>query len=110
VGPHRDELDLAVRELRARAFGSHGETWAAALCLRLGLAAAVAEEVGESPLLLVDDPFSALDPNRRDEVAGLLAAAATQVVITVADEAHVPSTATAVWDVRAGLVTPRKAA
>ena len=110
VGPHRDELDLAVRELRARAFGSHGETWAAALCLRLGLAAAVAEEIGEPPVLLVDDPFSALDPNRRDEVAGLLAETGNQVVITVADEAHVPRAASAVWDVRAGRVAPRKAA
>ena len=36
VGPHRDDLTLAVRDLGARAFGSHGETWAAALCLRLG--------------------------------------------------------------------------
>ena len=66
VGPHRDDLTLAVRDLGARAFGSHGETWAAALCLRLGIAAAIAEEAGEQPLLLVDDPFSALDPTRRD--------------------------------------------
>ena len=38
VGPHRDDVDLAVRDLGARAFASHGEAWAAALCLRLGLA------------------------------------------------------------------------
>jgi DNA replication and repair protein RecF len=109
VGPHRDELELAVRDLRARAFGSYGETWAAALCLRLGLAAAVAAEVGEPPVLLVDDPFSALDPRRRDEVAERLATAGSQVLITVADEAHVPSAASAVWDVRDGRVTPRVA-
>ena len=59
---------LAVRDLGARAFASHGETWAAALCLRLGLASAVAAEIGEPPLLLVDDPFSALDPRRRDRI------------------------------------------
>ena len=110
VGPHRDDLELAVRDLRARTFGSHGETWAAALCLRLGLAAAVAEEIGETPLLLVDDPFSALDPRRRDEIAARLTEGRGQVVITVADEAHVPSSATAVWDVRAGRVSPREAA
>ena len=38
VGPHRDDLTLAVRDLGARAAGSHGETWATALCLRAGLA------------------------------------------------------------------------
>ena len=43
VGPHRDDLTLAVRDLGARAAGSHGETWATALCLRAGLATAVTE-------------------------------------------------------------------
>src|SRR4029077_8389447 len=64
VGPHRDDAELAVRDLGARAFASHGEAWAAALCLRLGLATAVEREIGEPPILLVDDPFSALDPPR----------------------------------------------
>jgi DNA replication and repair protein RecF len=107
VGPHRDDLTLAVRDLGARAFGSHGETWAAALCLRLGLAAAVAAEAGEPPLLLVDDPFSALDPSRRDRVAERLASRGGQVVISVADEADVPSFSSAVWDVTDGVVTVR---
>lgn len=107
VGPHRDDLMLGVRDLGARAFGSHGETWAAALCLRLGLAAAVATETGEPPLLLVDDPFSALDPSRRDRIAQRLADRGGQVVISVADEADVPSASSAVWEVDAGAVTVR---
>jgi len=109
VGPHRDDLYLGVRDLGARAFGSHGETWAAALCLRLGLAGAVAEEIGEPPLLLVDDPFSALDPKRRDHIAERLATRGGQVLITVADEADVPRGAHAVWDVDAGALAPRGA-
>ena len=107
VGPHRDDLTLAVRDLGARAFGSHGETWGAALCLRLGLAAAVADEAGEAPLLLVDDPFSALDPDRRDRVAERLAARPGQVVISVADDADVPSASSTTWSVRSGAVTVR---
>jgi DNA replication and repair protein RecF len=107
VGPHRDDLTLAVRDLGARAFGSHGETWAAALCLRVGLATAVANELGEPPLLLVDDPFSALDPSRRHQLSERLAARDGQVVISVADEADVPASASRVWDVRAGTVTVR---
>ena len=109
VGPHRDDLELAVRDLGARSFASHGESWAAALCLRLGLASAVEREVGEPPILLVDDPFSALDPRRRDQIGARLAARGGQVVISVADEADVPSAAHATWDVRAGTVTPRTA-
>ena len=107
VGPHRDDLELAVRDLGARAFASHGEAWAAALCLRLGLATAVEREIGEPPILLVDDPFSALDPRRRDQIGERLAARGGQVVISVADEADVPDAAHATWDVRAGTVTPR---
>ena len=108
VGPHRDDLDLAVRELGARAFASHGEASAAALCLRLGLATAIAGEIGEPPVLFVDDPFSALDPKRRDRLGDRLASRGGQVFISVADEAHVPAVAHATWDVSQGRVTPRK--
>ncbi len=107
VGPHRDDLSLAVRDLGARSFASHGEAWAAALTLRLGLASAVEEVIGEPPVLLVDDPFSALDPRRRDQVGDHLANRGGQVLVSVADEADVPPRAEAIWDVRAGAVTPR---
>jgi DNA replication and repair protein RecF len=107
VGPHRDDLALAVRDLGARSFASHGEAWAAALTLRLGLASAVETEIGEPPVLLVDDPFSALDPRRRDQVGEHLAGRGGQVVISVADEVDVPARADAVWDVADGSVTPR---
>jgi DNA replication and repair protein RecF len=106
VGPHRDDLTLAVRDLGARAFASHGEAWAAALCLRLGLADAVAAEIGERPVVLLDDPFSALDPARQARAAQRLSDAG-QVLISVADEAHVPSSSAAIWDVSAGSVTIR---
>jgi DNA replication and repair protein RecF len=109
VGPHRDDLTLAVRDLGARAAGSHGETWATALCLRAGLATAVTKELGEPPVFLVDDPFSALDPTRRDQIGEHLASRPGQVFISVADEADVPASAHAVWDVHAGTVTPRSA-
>ena len=59
------------------------------------------------PVLLVDDPYSALDPTRRDRIASILAARPGQVVISVADEADVPAQATAILDVRAGSVVVR---
>ena len=106
VGPHRDDLALSVRELRARAFASHGEGWAAALCLRLGLASALQEEVGERPVLLLDDPFSALDPSRQRRVAERLTARG-QAFVSVADDVQVPPDSALVLAVSAGAVTDR---
>jgi DNA replication and repair protein RecF len=105
VGPHRDELDLGVGELTARRFASHGEAWAAALCLRLGLAGAVEVETGEPPALLLDDPFSGLDPERRERLGALLGSRG-QVLVSVPDENHVPEGAV-VWEVRDGSVRAR---
>ncbi len=108
VGPHRDDLSLTVRDLVARSFASHGEAWAAALCLRLGLASAIAIEAGELPVILLDDPFSALDPRRQRQVAERLVERG-QVFVSAADEAHVPDDAVQVWDVIGGEVARRPA-
>ena len=108
VGPHRDDVELAVRDLGARSFASHGEAWGAALCLRLGLAGAVTAEIGDTPVVLLDDPFSALDPARQRGIADGLSGRG-QVVISVADEAAVPANADAIWDVRSGAVAERAA-
>ncbi|MGH2723589.1 MAG: DNA replication/repair protein RecF [Actinomycetota bacterium] len=105
VGPHRDELDIAVGSLAARRFASHGEAWAGALSLRLGTAEALAAEAGEPPVLVLDDPFSGLDPVRRGRLGELLSGRG-QVLLAVPDEAQVPAGA-AVWDVRQGSVQRR---
>lgn len=107
VGPHRDDLQLAVRDMGARSFASHGETWGAALCLRLGLATAIEEELGEQPVVLLDDPFSALDPRRQAQVSERLGCRG-QVLVSVADEAQIPARAVRVCDVSAGTVTVRE--
>ena len=105
VGPHRDELDIAVGEMAARRFASHGESWAGGLCLRLGIWGSVSVEIDEPPLLVLDDPFSGLDPERRRRLADGLASRG-QVLISVPDEAQVPTGAN-VWEVEAGRAKER---
>jgi len=105
VGPHRDDLALAVRELTARSFASHGEAWAAALALRLGQARAVTEELGEPPVLLLDDPFPGLDPVRQKRLADRVEGRG-QTVLSVADRTHVIEGAAVVWSVQGGEVSP----
>ena len=105
VGPHRDDLSLRVEGLMARGFASHGEAWGAAVSLRLALAGALAEAIGEEPLLLLDDPFSALDPDRRARLAASLEDRG-QLLIAVPDEAQVPPGAV-VWYLKEGGLVPR---
>jgi DNA replication and repair protein RecF len=105
VGPHRDDLRLVVQGLVARGFASHGEAWGASIALRLALAGAVATEIGETPVTLLDDPFSALDPERRRRLAaGLIGRG--QVLIAVPDEAQIPSESI-VWCAQEAGIVPR---
>jgi DNA replication and repair protein RecF len=104
VGPHRDDLALEVQGLAARGFASHGEASGAAVSLRLAEGRAVAAEAGEEPALFLDDPFSALDPERRRRLASELPGRG-QVLLAVPDEAQVPADAT-LWRVKEGAVAP----
>jgi DNA replication and repair protein RecF len=72
VGPHRDELDLSVAGLPARTHASQGEQRSAALALRLASHHLVSEATNSSPVLLLDDVFSELDPHRSDALVRAL--------------------------------------
>jgi len=89
VGPHRDDLSIEIAGMPARTHASHGEGWLAALALVLGAHAAVADAIGEEPVLLLDDPFTLLDPERRARMAGALPPDA-QIVLTAADPREIP--------------------
>lgn len=70
VGPHRDEVTLTVEGLPARTHASQGEQRSLALALRLAVHRAITDTTGVSPILLLDDVLSELDPGRSE---GLLA-------------------------------------
>jgi DNA replication and repair protein RecF len=66
TGPHRDELSLAIAGLPARTHASQGEQRSLALAMRLAAHRVVGEAVGAAPVLLLDDVFSELDPERSE--------------------------------------------
>jgi DNA replication and repair protein RecF len=104
VGPHRDELELRIGDLPARGYASHGESWSAALALRLA-AFELLRENGDDPVLLLDDVFAELDSGRRERLAAV-AAGAEQVIVTAAVAQDVPPVlAGARFDVAEGSVT-----
>ena len=64
VGPHRDDIELLLGGRDTRTQASQGEQRTLALALRLAVHVAAKEQRGEAPLLLLDDVFSELDPER----------------------------------------------
>ena len=72
VGPHRDDMELAIGNLAARSHASQGEQRSLALALRLGGHGLTTEVIGGPPVLLLDDVFSELDPSRSEALLSCL--------------------------------------
>jgi DNA replication and repair protein RecF len=106
VGPHRDDVDLALGPLPVRGYASHGEGWSVALALRLGSYELLRADypAGADPVLVLDDVFAELDAGRREHLAHV-AAKAEQTIITAAVISDVPEVlAGARFDVHDGTV------
>jgi DNA replication and repair protein RecF len=90
VGPHRDDVVLTLGELPAKGYASHGESWSFALGLRLAAYQLLRHDLGEDPVLILDDVFAELDSGRRERLATLIADC-EQVLITAAFPGDVPT-------------------
>lgn len=91
-GPHLDELKIEVGGRTMRRYGSQGQQRAALLALLFAERDALLAARRVTPLLLLDDVMSELDPGRRESlVEGLLAGG--QALITAADADGVPDSA-----------------
>ena len=102
LGPHRDEPGFSIDGHEARTHGSQGEQRTMALAVKLAAHRAVADAVGEAPVLLLDDVFSELDSRRSAALADALPAD-TQTMITSARPEDVPVKGTT-WQVADGMV------
>ena len=84
VGAHRDDVQILVEGRDVRAFGSQGQQRTAALAMRLSELDVMREQLGEWPMLMLDDVMSELDPGRRRQLIGRLKG--IQTFITCTDE------------------------
>ncbi|WP_151523765.1 DNA replication/repair protein RecF [Serinicoccus kebangsaanensis] len=113
VGPHRDDVLLALGDLPAKGYASHGECWSLALSLRLAGFHLLRHDLGTDPVLVLDDVFAELDSGRRERLADLVADC-EQVLVTAAVAADVPERllgdGVRVFEVTLGSITSRSGA
>lgn len=67
-GPHRDDIEIFVKDISARKFGSQGQQRSASLALKFGEAEIIKEIKGEDPVILLDDVMSELDLTRQNYI------------------------------------------
>lgn len=67
-GPHRDDIDIFVKGISARKFGSQGQQRSASLALKFGEAEIIKKIRGEDPVILLDDVMSELDLTRQNYI------------------------------------------
>lgn len=82
IGPHADELEIAVDEQPARRFASQGQQRAVVLSLKIAETLALTRITSRVPLLLLDDVSSEFDERRNNRLFEFLAGVGGQVFIT----------------------------
>jgi DNA replication and repair protein RecF len=107
VGPHADDLAIALGDAPARAFASQGQSRALVLAWKVAEIENLHARNGFLPLLLLDDVSSELDPEKNAFLMGYLADSGAQTFLTTTDAGLVQRAAGAdtVWyRVRRGAV------
>ncbi|MFN2451953.1 MAG: DNA replication/repair protein RecF [Candidatus Dormibacteria bacterium] len=74
AGPHRDDLAVILNGRPARSGASQGQQRSIVLALKLAEVRHLAERAGMSPVLILDDVLSELDPGRRLQLLDALGA------------------------------------
>ena len=65
IGPHRDDIKIYINGKECKIYASQGQQRSAVLSLRLAQLTYFEKEKKESPILMLDDVMSELDPRRR---------------------------------------------
>lgn len=72
IGPHRDDCEIFINNLEARTYGSQGQQRSAVIALKLAEAEILEENIGETPIILLDDVMSELDNERQSFILNKL--------------------------------------
>lgn len=90
VGPHRDDLTFHAGGRNLATIASRGQQRSLLLALLFAEIELLTDSAGRPPLLLLDDAFSELDPQRRDHLVERLVALPQAIITTTALSDLVP--------------------
>lgn len=85
VGPHRDDPQFYLDGKQLKAFGSQGQQRSCMLGFKTAQVMDLEQQTGESPVLLLDDMTSELDPQRRETFFSFLLGRSGQFFLTTTD-------------------------
>ncbi len=71
IGPHRDDIIFKINDLDTKHYASQGQQRTVALVVKLSLMEVIKEEIGEYPILLLDDVLSELDSDRQERLLNM---------------------------------------
>ncbi len=108
IGPHHDDIAIKLNGVDLRFYGSQGQQRTAALSLKLGQLNLMKKDIGESPILLLDDVMSELDPFRQKHLLEHLNDMQTIITTThlVGELANVKNAS--VYEVKSGTITKKR--
>ena len=99
-GIHRDDFIININDLQVNIYGSQGQNRTAILSLKLSELQVIKDEIGENPILLLDDFMSELDENRRKNFLENIKD--TQVIITCTDKISLNEEKYSLFNVKEG--------
>ena len=101
-GIHRDDFVIYINKKQLSIYGSQGQHRTAMLSLKLSEVNIVEDEIGEKPVLLLDDFMSELDQKRRNHFLEKIDD--TQVIITCTDKIKLENKNILIYNVKDGKV------
>lgn len=106
IGPQRDELRLMVNGHDLGLFGSRGQARTAVMALKLAELEWMRDQIGEWPILLLDEVVAELDASRRSYLLNRINGASQVLLTTTEPDIFTPAflEKTARWHVHQGQI------
>lgn len=105
-GIHRDDFEININDKKIDIYGSQGQHRTAILSLKISELKIIKDEIGEYPILLLDDFMSELDNKRRKNLLKYMKK--TQVIITCTEKIEIEDSKYNEYHVKEGKIIDKE--